>query len=101
MTTLGKELQETIRNLEKLRDTQDSPSNEVLAKLETLYGQQIDLIDAAIKKNTDEYKKATEAMMKAAKKTKEAIDDLAKLEQSLEKVANAIGKATELLAKPV
>lgn len=99
MAMLGKELQDTIRNLEKIRDSQDSPSDELLARLDTLYGQQIDLIDAAIKKNTEEYKKATEAMKEAAKKTKEAIDDLAKLEQSIEKVANAIGKVTELLSK--
>lgn len=99
MKTLGTELQETIRNLEQLRDYQDPPSDEILAKLDILYGQQIDLIDAAIKNNTNEYKKATEAMEEAAKKTKEAIDDLAKLEQSIEKVANAIGKVTELLSK--
>lgn len=99
MTTLGKELQKTIRNLETIRDSQNAPSNDVLAKLDVLYGQQIDLIDAAIKKSTEEYKQATESMKEAAKKTKEAIDNLAKLEQSIEKVANAIGKVTELLSK--
>lgn len=99
MTSLGKELQETIRNLEKLRDSQDPPSDDIIAKLDVLYDQQIDLIDAAINKNTEKYKKATTAMQEAAKKTKEAIDDLAKLEQAIEKVANAIGKVTELLAE--
>lgn len=99
MTTLGKELQNTIRNLETIRDSQNPPSNDVLTKLDVLYEQQIDLIDAAIKKNTKKYKKATESMKEAAKKTKEAIDDLEKLEQSIEKVANAIGKVTELLSK--
>ena len=99
MSTLGKELQQTIRNLENIRDLQKPPSNDVLAKLDTLYAQQIDLIDAAIQKATAKYINATEAMNAAAKKTQEAIDDLAKLEQAIEKVANAIGKVTELLAK--
>lgn len=99
MTTLGKELQETIRNLEKIRDLQNPPSDNVLTKLDALYEQQIDLIDAAIKKNTEEYMQATGALKEAAKKTKEAIDDLGKLEQSFEKIANAIDKVTELLSK--
>ena len=99
MSSLGKELQQTIRNLEKIRDSQNPPSDDVLANLDTLYEQQIDLIDAAIQKSTDEYVKATEIMGEAAQKTKEAIDDLAKLEKSIEKVANAISKVTELLSK--
>lgn len=98
MASLGKQLQKTIRNLEKIRDSQNQPSDDVLTALDTLYGQQIDLIDAAIKKSTDEYKKATKAMKKAAQKTKKAIDDLAKLEKSIEKVAKAIGLVVELLA---
>jgi len=99
MSSLGKELQETIRNLEKLRDSQDSPSDAVLRKLDALYDQQIELINAAINKNTDEYKKATTAMQEAAKKTKKAFDGLARLEQAIEKVADAIGMITKLLAK--
>lgn len=98
MTTLSNELQKTISNLETIRDSQNPPSEVVFSKLDALYEQQIDLIDAAIKKNTDEYKKATVAMREAAKKTREAIDDLAKLEQSIEKVANAIGEVTGLLS---
>lgn len=99
MASLGNELQQTIRNLEKLRDSQDPPSNDVIEKLDVLYDQQIDLIEAAINKNTEKYQKATASMQEAAKKTKEAIDDLANLEHAIEKVANAIGKVTELLAK--
>ena len=99
MSSLGKELQETIRNLENIRDSQNPPSDDVLANLDTLYGQQIDLIDATIKKSTNEYVKATKAMSEAAKKTKEAIDDLAKLEKAIEKVAGAMGMVTDLLSK--
>lgn len=97
MTSLGKELQETIRNLEQLRDSQKPPSDAILKQLDVLYGQQIDLIDAAINNKTIEYKNATTAMQNAAIKTKEAIDDLAKLEKAIEKVADAIGKVTDLL----
>ncbi|MDO8546033.1 MAG: hypothetical protein Q7R68_01605 [Nitrospirales bacterium] len=98
MSTLGKELHQTIRNLEKIRNLQKPPSSDVVAKLDTLYAQQIDLVDAAIQKTTAQYINATKSMYEAAKKTQEAIDDLAKLEQAIEKVANAIGKVTELLA---
>ena len=99
MTSLGKELQQTIRNLEKLRESQNPPPDDVIVKLDVLYDQQIDLIDAAINKNTEKYKKVTTSMQEAANKTKETIDDLAKLEQAIEKVANAISKVTELLAE--
>ncbi|MCU7934276.1 MAG: hypothetical protein KZQ99_05265 [Candidatus Thiodiazotropha sp. (ex Dulcina madagascariensis)] len=99
MASLGKALHDTIRNLEKMRDSQDPPSDEILAKLDTLYEQQIDLIDAAIKKNSKAYKRAVNTMKKAAERTQEAVDDLAKVEQSLDKVSNAIGKVTELLSK--
>ena len=37
-------------------------------------------------------------MKEAAKKTKDAIDDLAKLEQAIAKVANGIEKITALVA---
>lgn len=98
MSNLGKELQQTVRNLETIRDSQTPPSNDVLAKLDQLYEQQIDLISAAINKATEEYKSAAKSMKEAAKKTKEAIDDLAKLEKAIEKVANAIGTVTDLIA---
>lgn len=98
MTSLGKELQQTIRNLEKIRDLQKPSSADVLAKLDTLYAQQIDLIDAAIQKATAKYENATASMSEAAKKTQEAINDLTKLEQAIGKVANAIGKVSVLLA---
>lgn len=97
MPTLGEALQQTIRNLEKIRDLQKPPSNDVLAKLDTLYAQQIDLIDSAIQQATAEYVNATKSMNEAAKKTQEAIADLAKLEQAIGKVANAIGKVVLLL----
>lgn len=97
-TTLGAELQQTIRNLEKIRDSQKPPHDDVLVKLDSLYEQQIDLIDAAIQKATPEYINAAASMSEAAKKTQEAIDGLAKLDQAIKKVADAIGKVAVLLA---
>lgn len=97
MTSLGRELQQTIRNLEKLRDTQNPASNKVIATLDALYDQQLDLIDAAINKNTENYKTAAAAMQEAATKTQEAIDDLAKLEQAIEKIAKGVDKVADLL----
>ena len=98
MQTLGQALQNTIRNLEQIRDLQNPPSEGVSTKLDTLYAQQIDLIDAAIQKATPDYAKATITMNEAARKTKEVIDGLAKLEQAIEKIAHAIGKVDKLLA---
>ena len=95
---LGAELQQTIRNLEKIRDAQKPPHDDVLVKLDALYEQQIDLIDASIQKTTPEYINAAASMSDAAKKTQEAIADLAKLDQAIQKVADAIGKVTTLLA---
>ncbi|MGR9115258.1 MAG: hypothetical protein ACU85E_05795 [Gammaproteobacteria bacterium] len=99
MSSLGKVLQQTIRNLEKIRDSQNPPSDDVLYKLDILYEQQIELIDAAIKKSTDEYVRATKALKEAADHTKEAVDDLTKLEKAIEKVADGISLVAELLSK--
>ena len=99
MASLGKELKETIHNLEKIRDSQNPPAEEVLQQLESLYAQMIDLIDAAINKNNQEYQKAATAMQEAASSTRQAVEDLSKLEQSIAKVANAIDKVAGLLAK--
>ena len=96
--TLGSELQQTIRNLETIRASQKPPQDDLLVKLDALYEQQIDLIDAAIQKTTPEYIAATAAMNEAAKKTQAAIDGLAKLDKAIQKVADAIGKVTVLLA---
>lgn len=99
MASLGKALQDTIRNLEQLQGAQDSSSDAVRAKLDTLYAQQIELIEAAINRQTEEYQAATAAMEEAAAKTQEAIDDIAKLDQSLTLVANALGKVATLIAR--
>lgn len=101
MTTLGKELIATIKHLEALRDQSEQPSAAVTAQLDLLYDQQIDLIDAAIDKNTQNYINATAAMRQAAKATREARSELATLEQSIDKVSAAIAKVTKLLDKIV
>jgi hypothetical protein len=101
MSNLGKELQQTILNLERLRDVQHPPSDDILAKLDILYQQEIELIGATVNSNSVRYKIATKAMTEAAKKTKEAIDDLASLDQVIGKVSNAIEIVTELLSEIV
>lgn len=98
MPSLGKELHQTIRNLEQIRQAQDPPQEDVLALLDLLYARQIDLIDAAIQNTTDEYLKATAAMQEAAARTGEAVEDLAKLEAAIQKVAVALNKVKKLLA---
>lgn len=97
MTTLATAVDETIRNLEIIRDKQGQPADDILAALDTLYERQLDLIAAAISQRTGEYVTATQAMKEAAKKTQEAIDDLSRLEKSIDTIAKAIAKITELL----
>ena len=101
MSNLGKELSKTIQNLEKIRDSQNPPGNNILHALDKLYEQQIDLINAAINTATVEYTNAANSMKEAADKTKGAIDDLAKLEQVLDKVGDAIKKVATLLISVV
>ncbi len=101
MLNLGKAFQETIRNLEILRDSQNPPNEDVVANLDKLYEQQIDLINAAINSATKRYQQAARGMRKAARETKKAIEDLAKLEQGIEKVAAAIAKVAKLLKSVV
>ena len=98
MSNLNSELQQTINNLEKIRDSQDVPSNDLLASLDMLYEQQINLSEIAIQQSTDEYAKVTEAMKDASKKTKEAINDLAKLENVISDIAKVIANITKLVA---
>lgn len=99
MTSLGKELQDTIRNLEKIRDSDKTHTNDINIRLDKLYAQQIELINAAINNASDDYAKAANAMSDAQKKTKEAINDLTKLEDAVKKVAAAVELVTKLLSK--
>jgi 5'-3' exonuclease len=99
MSKLMEELECTIANLERLRDAQDSPPEALLDQLDRLYEQQLELIAAAINEDTVEYAAALDAMNKAAKATSEAIADMAKLEESIGKVATATAKVMELLQR--
>lgn len=99
MSKLMEELENTIQNLEGIRDSQDAPPDELLKQLDALYEQQMVLIAAAINEDTQQYAAALDAMTQAAKTTKKAIADLAKLEESIGKVATAIAKVSEVLLK--
>jgi len=99
MESLGKNLQVTITNLEKIRDAHNNPPDSLFNQLDLLYDQQINLIDAAIQKSTPEYEIANVAMNEAAKKTSAAIADLAKTEAAINNIASAITKISDLIAK--
>ena len=99
MSRLMEELENTIQNLESVRDSQDAPPDELLQQLDALYEQQIMLIAAAINEDTQQYAAALDAMTQAAKTTSTAIADLTKLEESIGKVATAIAKVSEVLQK--
>lgn len=99
MTNLITNLTKTINYLEKIRDSQDCPNKTIIAQLDKLYQQKLDLIDADIASNTDKYKSAETSMEEAAKATKEAIDKIEKVDQAIEKVADAAGKIVPLIAQ--
>lgn len=95
--SLGQALHDTIANLEEIRDSQE-PTPEIFERLDQLYAQQIELIDAAIRRASTEYDSATKAMNDAAKATEKAIRKVGALEDSLNKVGEAISKVAVLLA---
>ena len=59
----------------------------------------LSLVQGQLHQATVEYENATKAMNEAAAKTQEAIDDLAKPEKAIEKIADAIRKITNIIAK--
>lgn len=90
MAGLGIALDETIRNLEAIRDKGDHPSPEVVEKIDKLYNLRIDLVEAAVNRATPQYANVTHALQVAAVKTKAALDGLDTLEKGLSAVAKAI-----------
>lgn len=99
MTEIITNLQKTINNLEKIRDSQNCPNKSITAQLDKLYQQKLDLIAAEIATDTEKYKSVAALMEEAAKVTKEAIDKIEKVDKALEKVADATGKIAPLIAK--
>lgn len=99
MSELSKALDETIQNLEKIRDTNTPPSDALLTQLDVLYGQQLQLIQIEINSTTPEYLSATNAMSEAANQTQQALNDISNLEHTIDKVATAVSKVSKLLTK--
>lgn len=99
MADLITNLQKTINNLEKLRDTQDCPPKGIILQLDKLYQQKLELIGAEIASETEKYISAASSMEEAAKITKEAIDKIEKVDKAIEKVAEATGKIAPLVSK--
>lgn len=97
MPDLGKELQNLIRNMEKLRDLQQPPDDRVLELLDRLCQQKLDLVKARIDAATAGYHNVFEALKEAAAVTREAVADLAKLEDALRKIAKVAGKIADLI----
>lgn len=98
MANLGLQLRETIWNLEELRDRQNPPSADLIAQIDALYDQLIDLVNGNVNSASKEYEKAAKAMEEAATRTRKAVKGLARAEDTLESVAKAIEKVAALLA---
>ncbi|HEX5056111.1 MAG TPA: hypothetical protein VFX02_06400 [Gammaproteobacteria bacterium] len=94
---LGKELQGLIRDMEKLRDSQQPPDDRLLELLDRLCQQKLDLVKARIDFTTDKYQGAFAALKDAAAITRGVISDLTKLEEALRKIAKVVGKIADLI----
>lgn len=97
MGDLGKELQTVIRNMEKLRDSQQPPDERVLELLDRLCQQKLDLIKAGIDSATDKYQDVFDALKDAADGISDAIGDLTRLEDTLRKINKVVGKIARLI----
>jgi chromosome segregation ATPase len=97
MGDLGKQLQNLIRSMEGLRDSQQPPDDRVLELLDRLCQQKLDLIKAGIDSATDKYQEVFDALKEAADGVSSAIEDLAELEDTLRKINKAVGKLARLI----
>jgi hypothetical protein len=97
MPDMGKELQELIRDMEKLRDSRQPPDERVLELLDRLCQQKLDLVKARIDAATAGYQNVFDALKEAAAVTREAVADVAKLEKALQKIARVVGKIADLI----
>lgn len=97
MSDLGKELQNMIRDMERLRDLRQPPDDGLLELLDRLYQQKLDLIKAGIDSATGEYRDLFDALKDAAASTREATSDLTKLEGALNKIAKVVSKIAKLV----
>jgi hypothetical protein len=98
MPDLGDELKSMIREMEKLRDSRQPPDDRIVELLDRLYQQKLDLIRARIDSATVKYQHALDALNEAVAGTRDAIQDLAKLEEALRKIAKAVGRLADLIA---
>lgn len=97
MSDLGKELQNMIREMEKLRDSQQPPDDRVLELLDRLCQQKLDLVRASIDSATGKYRDVFDSLNEAAAATRDAIADLTKLEVALQKIAKVVGRIAKLI----
>lgn len=98
MSDLSGILRDMIRDLEQLRDSHNPPDERILDFLDSIYEQQNRLIGAAIDAATPKYQQVVASLREAAEKTRDAVKDLAKLEEALQKIARAVGKIADLVA---
>ncbi len=97
MADLGLEIQRTIRHLEAIRDAQHPPRKELNQLLDTLYGQVVELINAAINDASSEYSHAAEEMAEAARQSEEALKDIEKIEHAINRATQAVKAISRLL----
>ena len=97
MTDLLAELEQTLAQLEIIRDSVAVPDAQLIRQISDLYDQQQRLLESEISAQTSQYQQAAQAMKAAAAKARseaEAISDVAGL---INTVASALEAVEGLL----
>ncbi|MAD45317.1 MAG: hypothetical protein CMI02_05515 [Oceanospirillaceae bacterium] len=97
MTDLLAELEQTLAQLEIIRDSVAVPDAQLIRQISDLYDQQQRLLESEISAQTSQYQQAAQAMKEAAAKARseaEAISDVAGL---INTVASALEAVEGLL----
>lgn len=97
MTDLLNSLDQTITQLEKIRDNTAELDSRLIGQLSDLFDQQERLLEMEVASQTAGYQFAAEAMAKAAHKAKSEAEDLSDATDLVKKIATALGAIEDLI----
>ena len=96
MSEIKDYLREAIAALEKIRDEQSPPDRRILERIDKLYELDLDRIEAEVDMKSVEYQVVCDAMGSVSGLAREYLDDMAQIEDVLEKVDKAVELAMKL-----
>jgi hypothetical protein len=95
---IGQDIDNTITNLEKIRDAKNPPSQDVLDQIDELNDLAVKYAAAQIDQATAQYTAMANSFSTAAQATLNATNDLSKVADAVSKAASAIKLLTEILS---